>query len=71
MRLVGPNCFGIAVPGIGLDATFAAAHPRPGMAGLVMQSGGLGFAMANQLSRLGHRHLLVRVGGRQARRVQQ
>jgi acyl-CoA synthetase (NDP forming) len=53
MRLVGPNCFGLAVPGIGLDATFAAAHPRPGTAGLVMQSGGLGFAMANQLSRLG------------------
>ena len=53
MRLVGPNCFGMAVPGIGLDATFAAAHPRPGTAGLVMQSGGLGFAMANQLSRLG------------------
>ena len=27
MRLVGPNCFGIAVPSIGLDATFAARHP--------------------------------------------
>jgi hypothetical protein len=53
MRLVGPNCFGIAVPGIGLDATFAASHPRPGVAGLVMQSGGLGFAMVDQLSRLG------------------
>src|SRR6266702_2771959 len=24
MRLVGPDCFGVAVPGIGLDATFAA-----------------------------------------------
>jgi acyl-CoA synthetase (NDP forming) len=23
MRLVGPDCFGVAVPGIGLDATFA------------------------------------------------
>ncbi|MGH3236947.1 MAG: GNAT family N-acetyltransferase, partial [Streptosporangiaceae bacterium] len=53
MRLVGPNCFGVAVPGIGLDATFAASHPRPGAAGLVMQSGGLGFATADQLSRLG------------------
>ncbi|MGH3251198.1 MAG: GNAT family N-acetyltransferase [Trebonia sp.] len=53
MRLVGPGCFGLAVPSLGLDATFAAAHPRPGTAGLVMQSGGLGFAMANQLSRLG------------------
>jgi acyl-CoA synthetase (NDP forming)/GNAT superfamily N-acetyltransferase len=53
MRLVGPNCFGIAVPGIGLDATFAATHPAAGTAGLVMQSGGLGFAMVDHLSRLG------------------
>jgi acyl-CoA synthetase (NDP forming)/GNAT superfamily N-acetyltransferase len=53
MRLVGPNCFGVAVPAIGLDATFAASHPQPGVAGLVMQSGGLGFAMVDQLSRLG------------------
>jgi acyl-CoA synthetase (NDP forming)/GNAT superfamily N-acetyltransferase len=52
MRLVGPDCFGVAVPGIGLDATFAASHPVPGVAGLVMQSGGLGFAMVDQLSRL-------------------
>ena len=53
MRLVGPNCFGVAVPGIGLDATFASRHPAPGIAGLVMQSGGLGFALADRLSRLG------------------
>jgi acyl-CoA synthetase (NDP forming) len=53
MRLVGPDCFGVAVPGIGLDATFAASPPRPGVAGLVMQSGGLGFALMDQLSQLG------------------
>jgi acyl-CoA synthetase (NDP forming)/GNAT superfamily N-acetyltransferase len=53
MRLVGPNCFGVAVPAIGLDATFAASHPQPGTVGLVMQSGGLGFAMVDHLSRLG------------------
>ncbi len=53
MRLIGPNCFGVAVPSIGLDTTFAASHPRAGVAGLVMQSGGLGIAAANQLSRLG------------------
>ena len=53
MRLVGPDSFGIAVPGIGLDATFAASHPTPGVAGLVMQSGGVGLAMVDQLSRLG------------------
>jgi acyl-CoA synthetase (NDP forming)/GNAT superfamily N-acetyltransferase len=53
MRLVGPNCFGVTVPAIGLDATFAARHPQPGVTGLVMQSGGLGIAMVDQLSRLG------------------
>src|SRR6516162_4085094 len=53
MRLIGPNCFGVAVPSIGLDATFAAANPAPGVAGLVMQSGGIGFALVDHLSRLG------------------
>ncbi len=53
MRLVGPNCFGVAVPGIGLDATFSASHPAAGMAGLAVQSGGVGIALLEQLSRLG------------------
>ena len=53
MRLVGPNCFGVSVPEIGLDATFAAGHPLPGVAGLVVQSGGVGVALLDQLSRLG------------------
>src|SRR6266699_5133513 len=53
MRLVGPDCFGVAVPGIGLDATFAARPAKAGVAGLVTQSGGLGFAMVDHLSRLG------------------
>jgi acyl-CoA synthetase (NDP forming) len=53
MRLAGPGSFGIAVPGAGLDATLAASHPEPGSAGLVTQSGGLGLALVDQLSRLG------------------
>ncbi len=53
MRLAGPDCFGVAVPGLGLNATFAARPPRAGVAGLVMQSGGLGFALVDRLSRLG------------------
>jgi acyl-CoA synthetase (NDP forming) len=53
MRLVGPDCFGVAVPSVGLDATFAARPARPGVTGLVMQSGGLGFALVDHLSRLG------------------
>src|SRR5690348_1381436 len=53
MRLIGPDSFGVAVPGLGLDATFAARPAQAGVAGLVMQSGGLGFAMVDHLSRLG------------------
>jgi acyl-CoA synthetase (NDP forming) len=53
MRLVGPNSFGVSVPEIGLNATFAARHPAPGVAGLVVQSGGVGAALLEQLSRLG------------------
>jgi len=53
IRLIGPNCFGVAVPGIGLDATFAARHPAAGMAGLAVQSGGVGIVLCEQLSRLG------------------
>jgi acyl-CoA synthetase (NDP forming)/GNAT superfamily N-acetyltransferase len=53
MRLVGPNCFGVAVPRLGLDATLAMRHPAPGVAGLVAQSGGLGVAMLEHLTRLG------------------
>ena len=53
MRLVGPNCFGIIVPWIGLDASMAANHPLPGVAGVVVQSGGMGIALLEQMSRLG------------------
>ena len=53
MRLVGPNCFGVAVPPLGLDATFGAGHPAPGIAGLVVQSGGIGVSLLGHLSQLG------------------
>ena len=53
MRLVGPNCFGVAVPDLGLDATFAVHHPAAGSAGLVVQSGGVGVALLEHFSRLG------------------
>jgi len=53
MRLVGPNCSGVIVPPIGLNATFAARHPAAGVAGAVVQSGGLGVALLEQMSRLG------------------
>ncbi len=53
MRLVGPNCLGVLVPGRGLNVTFAAGQFRPGVAGLVVQSGGVGIALLEHLSRLG------------------
>ena len=54
MRLVGPGCFGVANTAISLDATLAARHPRPGVAGLASQStGGAGFVLIEHLSRLG------------------
>ena len=53
MRLVGPTCFGVANTAISLDATFAARHPRPGMVGLALQSGGVGVVLLEHLSRLG------------------
>ncbi|MEU8712477.1 GNAT family N-acetyltransferase [Streptomyces sp. NPDC048663] len=55
MRLVGPNCLGVCHTdaALRLDATFAAAHPRPGSAGVAVQSGGIGIALLEGLSRLG------------------
>jgi acyl-CoA synthetase (NDP forming)/RimJ/RimL family protein N-acetyltransferase len=53
MRLVGPNCFGVAVPPLGLNATFAGAGTPPGSAGLVVQSGGIGIAVLDHLTMLG------------------
>ena len=39
LRIVGPNCLGILVPGIGLNASFAHLSPRPGRLAFVTQSG--------------------------------
>ncbi|GGV65848.1 acyl-CoA synthetase [Streptomyces longisporoflavus] len=55
MRLVGPNCLGVSNTDkeVALDATFAARRPRPGTAGVAVQSGGVGIALLDGLSRLG------------------
>jgi acetyltransferase len=41
MRIIGPNCLGIIVPGIKLNASFAAAMPKPGNIAFISQSGAL------------------------------
>ena len=53
MRLVGPNCFGLASSAVKLNATFAAGIPAAGIAGLVVQSGGVGIALLEHIRRLG------------------
>lgn len=55
MRLVGPNCLGIANTAgeARLNATFAAHPPLPGRAGVAVQSGGVGIALLERLGRLG------------------
>ncbi|MGP4000606.1 bifunctional acetate--CoA ligase family protein/GNAT family N-acetyltransferase [Streptomyces sp. 8N706] len=55
MRLVGPGSLGIARTDAGarLDATLTARPPLPGRAGVAVQSGGVGVALLEQLSRLG------------------
>ena len=41
LRLIGPNCLGVLVPGAGLNASFAASNPRAGDLALISQSGAI------------------------------
>ncbi len=41
LRIIGPNCLGIAVPGIGLHANFGFSRPSPGKLAFLSQSGAL------------------------------
>src|SRR5690606_29374954 len=41
LRIVGPNCLGVLVPGSGLNASFAHLAPQPGGVAFVTQSGAL------------------------------
>ncbi|AJG19368.1 bifunctional acetate--CoA ligase family protein/GNAT family N-acetyltransferase [Cupriavidus basilensis] len=41
LRILGPNCVGLLVPGLGLNASFAHAPPLPGKLAFVSQSGAL------------------------------
>ena len=41
MRIIGPNCLGLIVPSIALNASFAAATPKKGHIGFISQSGAL------------------------------
>ncbi|CCQ73434.1 bifunctional acetate--CoA ligase family protein/GNAT family N-acetyltransferase [Magnetospira sp. QH-2] len=41
MRLLGPNCIGMLVPGVGLNASFSHLPAKPGKIAFVSQSGAL------------------------------
>ena len=45
LRIIGPNCVGIIVPRLGLDASFSHLAPPPGDIALVSQSGAMVTAM--------------------------
>ncbi len=55
MRLIGPNCMGIANTNssVRLDATFAPTEPRTGCVGFSTQSGALGLAIMEFSNSLG------------------
>ena len=41
LRIIGPNCLGISVPGLGLHANFGLTRPSPGRLAFLSQSGAL------------------------------
>ena len=45
MRILGPNCLGLIVPSLGLNASFVDQMPEPGNIALISQSGALGSAI--------------------------
>ena len=47
MRLIGPNCLGILMPGANLNASFAAHMPRIGNLALISQSGAIAAGMVD------------------------
>ena len=53
MRLIGPNCLGIIMPGVNLDASFAAHMPCAGNLALISQSGAIATGMVDWAAQRG------------------
>ncbi|WMT73408.1 bifunctional acetate--CoA ligase family protein/GNAT family N-acetyltransferase [Bradyrhizobium sp. Ash2021] len=47
MRLIGPNCLGIVMPGVNLNASFSAHMPCAGNLALISQSGAIAAGMVD------------------------
>jgi acetyltransferase len=53
MRLIGPNCLGIMMPGVSLNASFSAHMPRAGNLALISQSGAIAAGMVDWAAQRG------------------
>jgi acetyltransferase len=53
MRLIGPNCLGIIMPGVNLNASFSAHMPSAGNLALISQSGAIATGMVDWASQRG------------------
>lgn len=53
MRLIGPNCLGIMMPGVNLNASFAAHMPGAGNLALISQSGAIAAGMVDWAAQRG------------------
>ncbi len=51
MRLLGPNCLGVQIPRVGLDASFAANMANSGELALISQSGAIAAGMVEWAAR--------------------
>nr|WP_315231148.1 bifunctional acetate--CoA ligase family protein/GNAT family N-acetyltransferase [uncultured Albidiferax sp.] len=60
LRVLGPNCIGALVPGVGLNASFAPGNAMPGQLAFVTQSGALATAMLDwaQARGIGFSHFI-------------
>ena len=60
LRILGPNCMGLLVPGLGLNASFAHTGALPGTIAFVSQSGALVTAMLDwaKSRRIGFSHFI-------------
>jgi acetyltransferase len=53
MRLIGPNCLGIMMPDVALNASFSAHMPGPGSLALISQSGAIAAGMVDWATQRG------------------
>ena len=53
MRLIGPNCLGVMIPGAGLNASFSAHMPAVGSLALISQSGAIATGMVDWAAQRG------------------